>query len=150
MRALVQRVSYAKVEVSGDTVGEIGPGLLVFLGVTETDSETEARYLAQKISKLRIFNDDAGKMNLSVKDIGGGALAVSQFTLYADAKKGNRPSYVHAAPPDHADPLFERFKALLADTGLTVASGVFAADMKVSLLNDGPVTIWLDTAELVA
>lgn len=150
MRALVQRVSYAKVEVSGDTVGEIGPGLLVFLGVTETDSETEARYLAQKISKLRIFNDDAGKMNLSVRDSGGAALAVSQFTLYADAKKGNRPSYVHAAPPDHADPLFERFKALLAETGVEVASGIFAADMKVSLLNDGPVTIWLDTAELVA
>lgn len=150
MRALVQRVRYAKVEVGGDTVGEIGPGLLVFLGVTETDSETEARYLAQKISKLRIFNDDAGKMNLSVRDSGGAALAVSQFTLYADAKKGNRPSYVHAAPPDHADPLFERFKALLAETGVEVASGIFAADMKVSLLNDGPVTIWLDTAELVA
>lgn len=150
MRALVQRVAHAKVEVDGDTVGEIGQGLLIFLGVTETDSETEARYLAQKISKLRIFNDDAGKMNLSVRDVGGAALAVSQFTLYADAKKGNRPSYVHAAPPDHADPLFERFKTLLAETGLDVASGVFAADMKVSLLNDGPVTIWLDTAELMA
>ncbi len=148
MRALIQRVSRAKVEVERQTVGEIGPGLLVLLGVSQDDSEQEAGYLAQKVSKLRIFNDQDGKMNLSVQDVGGEVLVVSQFTLYADAQRGNRPSYSKAARPELADALYESFAKQLRDCSLSVASGVFGAEMKVSLLNDGPVTIWLDTAVL--
>ena len=148
MRALVQRVAWASVAVAGETVGEIGQGLLVLLGITESDNEVEAQKLATKISKLRIFNDEAGKMNRSVKDVGGAALVVSQFTLYADARKGNRPSYVHAARPEQAIPLYEKFSDLLRQETLEVASGVFGADMDVALLNQGPVTIWLDTDEL--
>ena len=147
MRALLQRVTKAKVTLKGETVGEIGVGLLVLLGVTYTDSEAEARKLAQKIAKLRVFNDDAGKMNLSVKDVGGAALVVSQFTLYADTSGGNRPSYVSAARPEQAVPLYEFFSEALRLEGLTVENGVFGADMDVELLNQGPVTIWLDTKE---
>ena len=147
MRALVQRVAWAKVTVDGETVGEIGPGLLVLLGVTHHDTEAEARKLAQKIAKLRIFNDDAGKMNRSVKDVGGAALVVSQFTLYAETSGGNRPSYIQAARPEQATPLYETFSELLRLEGLTVANGIFGADMDVELLNRGPVTIWLDTDE---
>ena len=145
MRALLQRVSKAKVSVGGETVGEIGAGLLVLLGVSHEDTEAEARKLAQKIAKLRVFNDDAGKMNLSVKDVGGAALVVSQFTLYADTSGGNRPSYVSAARPEQAIPLYEFFSEALRLEGLTVETGVFGADMDVELLNQGPVTIWLDT-----
>ena len=147
MRALLQRVAWARVEVAGERVGETGPGLLILLGVTHDDGENEVDFLARKVSKLRVFNDAEGKMNLSLQDVGGGALVVSQFTLYADARRGNRPSYTDAAPPEHADALYERFIAALRTLGLPVASGRFGADMKVSLLNDGPVTILLDTAQ---
>lgn len=147
MRALVQRVARAKVTVQGETVGEIGLGLLVLLGITHSDSEAEARKLAQKIAKLRIFNDAAGKMNKSVQDVGGAALVVSQFTLYADTERGNRPSYIQAARPEQAIPLYDAFSELLRREGLRVENGVFGADMDVDLLNQGPVTIWLETEE---
>ena len=148
MRALVQRVAHAQVEVEGAVVGKVGRGLLILLGVTESDTEDEVQFLAQKVRKLRIFNDDAGKMNLSLLDVGGAALVVSQFTLYADATRGNRPSYMGAARPEQADALYQRFAQALSETGIETATGTFGADMKVSLLNDGPVTLWLDTAEL--
>lgn len=148
MRALVQRVSHAQVEVEREVVGKVGCGLLILLGVTESDTEDEMQFLAQKVSKLRIFNDDAGKMNLSLLDAGGAALVVSQFTLYADATRGNRPSYIKAARPEQAEALYQRFAQALSEKGIETATGVFGADMKVSLLNDGPVTLWLDTAEL--
>lgn len=149
MRALIQRVSWAKVEVAGESVGDIGPGLLVLLGVSPEDSEREVQYLAHKLSKLRIFGDEQGKMNLSVRDIGGSVLVVSQFTLYADARRGNRPGYTGAAAPEHAEALYERFCEALTLIGLPVAKGRFSADMQVSLENNGPVTILLDTAELI-
>lgn len=148
MRALIQRVSRASVKVECETTGEIGEGLLVLLGVTDSDSEAQAQKLATKVGKLRIFNDDEGKMNKSVKDVGGAALVVSQFTLYADARKGNRPSYIHAAHPEHATKLYRHFSELLRREGLEVANGIFGANMDVELLNQGPVTIWLDTDEL--
>lgn len=148
MRALVQRVSHAQVEVGGEVIGKVGRGLLILLGVTESDTEDEVQFLAQKVGKLRIFNDDAGKMNVSLLDVGGAALVVSQFTLYADATRGNRPSYIKAARPEQADALYQRFAQALSEKGIETATGVFGADMKVSLLNDGPVTLWLDTAEL--
>ncbi len=147
MRALVQRVSEASVTVDGELIGEIAKGLLVLLGVTPSDTETEAKKLAAKVAKLRIFNDDAGKMNLSVLDLKGETLVVSQFTLYADARKGNRPSYIAASQPDHATPLYEYFSECLRQEGLRVAKGKFGANMDVRLLNQGPVTIWLDTSE---
>ena len=147
MRALVQRVNKASVSVAGETTGEIGLGLLVFLGITHDDSERDADKLAAKISKLRIFNDDALKMNKSVLDVGGAALVMSQFTLYADTRKGNRPSYTSAAAPELADKLYQHFSDALRDTGLDVANGIFGADMNVELLNQGPVTIWLDSAD---
>ncbi len=145
MRALIQRVSEASVTVDDRTVGAIGPGLLVFLGITHTDGEKETLWMAKKVVELRIFNDAAGKMNRSLLDVGGSVLAVSQFTLYGDARKGRRPSYVHAAPPELAEPLFERFLEALRETGVPVASGEFGAHMKVQLCNDGPVTIWVDS-----
>lgn len=148
MRALVQRVTHAEVTVEGETTGRIEAGLLVLLGVTHDDTPDQASFLARKVSKLRIFNDEAGKMNLSVRDIGGRVLVVSQFTLYADVRRGNRPSYTHAAAPEHAEALYERFMAALGQEGLRVASGRFGAHMKIDLLNDGPVTLWLDTREL--
>ncbi len=148
MRALIQRVSKAKVVVESKTVGEIKEGLLILLGISPDDSLETAKKLALKISKLRIFNDQQGKMNLSIKDISGSALVISQFTLYANAKKGNRPSYTNAAPPQQADELYLKFSELLANENINVENGVFAADMKVELLNDGPVTIFLDSIEL--
>jgi D-tyrosyl-tRNA(Tyr) deacylase len=144
VRALVQRVSTARVEVGGHTVGEIGPGLLIFLGVGGGDSEREAEALAAKIAKLRIFSDAAGKMNRSVLEAGNAALVVSQFTLYADTSRGNRPSFGAAAAPEEADRLYRYFSDALRALGLHVATGVFGADMQVSLTNDGPVTVWLE------
>lgn len=144
MRALVQRVSAARVKVGGRTVGEIGPGLLILLGVGGGDSEREADVLAAKIAKLRIFSDAAGKMNRSVLEAGNAALVVSQFTLYADTSRGNRPSFGAAAAPEEADRLYRYFSDALRVLGLHVATGVFGADMQVSLTNDGPVTVWLE------
>ncbi|WP_156864019.1 D-aminoacyl-tRNA deacylase [Casimicrobium huifangae] len=149
MRVLVQRVSAANVVVNGATTGAIGNGLLLLVGVTHDDSEAIEDRMADKIVKLRIFSDDAGLMNRSVLDVGGEILAVSQFTLYADARKGNRPSYTDAARPEQASPAFDRFVGkLAARLGKPVPTGIFGADMKVSLTNDGPVTIWLDSAVL--
>ena len=145
MRALIQRVSEASVRVDGDVVGEIGQGLLVLICAMRGDSEAEAVKLAGKISKLRIFQDEAGKMNKSVLDIGGSALVVSQFTLAADTKSGNRPGFSTACGSEEGNAFYEFFADQLAATGVPVAKGRFGADMKVSLLNDGPVTIWMDT-----
>lgn len=144
MRALVQRVSEAAVGVDGAVVGQSGPGFLVLVCAMRADTEAEAEKLAVKISKLRIFQDDAGKMNLSVRDTGGSALVVSQFTLAADTK-GNRPGFSTAAAPDIGRALYEHFITALRDIGVPTETGIFGADMKVSLVNDGPVTIWLDT-----
>jgi D-aminoacyl-tRNA deacylase len=144
MRALVQRVSQASVTVSGKTVGEIGPGLLVFVCAMQGDGEAQSTWLARKVAALRIFKDDAGRMNRSLVDTGGSALIVSQFTLAAETK-GNRPGFSTAAAPDQGKRLYEHFSDALLSHGLTVATGVFGADMKVALVNDGPVTIWLDT-----
>ena len=147
MRALIQRVSRASVTVDGKIVGEIGRGLLVLLGIGMGDGEAQVKTLSEKIVHLRIFEDDEGKMNRSLLDIGGEVLVVSQFTLYADTRRGRRPSFTDAAPPSVAEPLVERFKEAVATYGLTVADGVFGAYMKVELLNEGPVTIWLDSEE---
>ncbi|MBE3098049.1 MAG: D-tyrosyl-tRNA(Tyr) deacylase [Planctomycetes bacterium] len=144
MRAVVQRVSEAGVTVEGRVTGAIGNGLLVLVGIGHADTEETARALAAKIARLRIFQDAEGKMNLSVQDVGGGVLAVSQFTLLADTRKGNRPSFIDAAPPEAANRLYEVFCAALADLGLPVARGIFGAHMDVRLTNDGPVTIILD------
>lgn len=149
MRAVVQRVSEASVTVDGAVVGSIGRGFLVLLGVTEADSEDEAAYLARKIAGLRVFEDDAGKMNLGLSDIDGAVLAVSQFTLYGDVRKGRRPSFVAAARPEHALPLYEHFCERLADAGISVERGRFGAEMAVHLINHGPVTLWLDTEQLL-
>src|SRR5438105_8844511 len=148
MRVLLQRVSRASVAVNGEIVGQIGQGLLVLLGIGHGDSEAQIKTLTEKIVHLRIFEDEAGKMNRSLLDIGGEVLVVSQFTLYADIRKGRRPSFTKAAPPSLAEPLVECFKALVAAHGLKVASGVFGAYMDVKLNNDGPVTIWMDSEEL--
>src|SRR5262245_53256931 len=146
MRALVQRVRSAAVDVGGQVVGAIGPGLLVFAGVTIDDNEEDRDWLARKIVALRIFNDDAGSMNRSIVETGGAILAVSQFTLYASTKKGNRPSWSAAAPPDIAQPKFDAFvTALSRELKRPVATGTFGAEMQVALINDGPVTIWLDS-----
>lgn len=145
MRAVVQRVTDARVEVAGQTVGEIGAGFLVFLGVARDDKNTDADYLAEKIANLRVFNDEQGKMNRSLLETGGAMLAVSQFTLYGDARKGRRPSFIEAAGPMKANALYEHFVARTRALGVKVATGVFQADMKVSLINDGPVTILLDS-----
>ncbi|SPF75429.1 D-aminoacyl-tRNA deacylase [Aliiroseovarius pelagivivens] len=144
MRALIQRVSEAAVRVDGDTVGEIGPGLLVLVCAMEGDAEANADTLAAKISKLRIFKDDADKMNRSVLDTGGAVLVVSQFTLAADTSRGNRPGFSTAARPEEGERLYEYFADQLRGHGIEVAQGRFGADMKVSLLNDGPVTIWME------
>ena len=148
MRALVQRVSRGAVTVEGEVVGAIDAGLVVLLGVGDGDGEVDAEFLANKIAGLRIFGDADGKFNLALQDVGGGALVVSQFTLYADARKGRRPSFVHAAPPDRAEALVAHFAAALEGLGVTVATGRFRSHMSVEIHNDGPVTIWLDTAEL--
>ena len=148
MRAVVQRVSRAEVRVLGSATGRVGRGLAVLLGVARGDGEDDARQLAEKIAALRIFEDAAGKMNLSVRDVGGGVLVVSQFTLLGDARKGNRPGFTDAAPPDEASALYERLCALLRARGLEVATGVFRAAMEVELVNEGPVTILLDSRKL--
>ncbi len=145
MRAVVQRVRDASVRVDGAVTGSIAKGLLVYLGVAKGDGEENARWLAEKIAGLRIFEDADEKMNLSVQDIGGGILTISQFTLLADTKKGKRPSYNDAAPPTEAERLYERFKALVAALVKTSGCGVFGAHMDVAYINDGPVTIILDT-----
>ncbi|MES2666961.1 MAG: D-aminoacyl-tRNA deacylase [Pseudomonadota bacterium] len=144
MRAVLQRVSAASVRVDGAVSGEIGPGLLILVCAMQGDTAAEADQLAAKIAKLRIFKDEAGKMNLSVRDIAGSALIVSQFTLAADLR-GNRPGFSPAASPDDGRRLYDHFTAQIADLGIPVANGVFGADMQVSLTNDGPVTIWMDT-----
>jgi D-tyrosyl-tRNA(Tyr) deacylase len=148
MKALVQRVSEASVSVGARTVGAIGHGLLVLLAVEHVDGAREAAMLARKIVRLRIFEDGTGKMNRSVLEVDGSVLVVSQFTLCADVSKGNRPSFIAAAPPEHARALYLRFGDELAAAGAPVARGEFAARMAVRLTNDGPVTIWLDTATL--
>lgn len=148
MRALVQRVKQARVDVAGSTVGSIGQGLLVFVGVSPQDNAETADALAQKVVKLRIFNDEQGKMNLNVSAVGGRVLVVSQFTLYADATRGNRPSYTAAAPPEQATELYELLCERVRAQGIAVETGQFAADMHVQLVNDGPVTLWLDSEVL--
>ena len=146
MRALLQRVTEAAVTVAGETVGEIGPGLLILTCAMPEDDEQTAEKLALKISKLRLFKDAEGKMNLSLAQTGGAALVVSQFTLAADTSRGNRPGFSGAAKPEHAERLYEHFAKALADLGIPVQTGRFGADMSVTLTNDGPVTIWLDSA----
>ena len=146
MRALVQRVSSARVSVAGRVTGEIGPGLLILICAMQGDTEAEADKLAAKIVKLRIFKDEADKMNLALKDTGGAALVVSQFTLAADTSRGNRPGFSPAAPPDEGERLYRYFSDRLRSEGVRVENGEFGADMDVALVNQGPVTIWLDTA----
>jgi D-tyrosyl-tRNA(Tyr) deacylase len=144
MRALLQRVSSAKVTVAGEPIAAIGRGLVILLGVGHADGEEQARFLAEKITALRIFEDEHGKSNLSILDVGGAAIVVSQFTLYADARKGRRPSFTDAALPEVAAPLVARFAALLAAQGIPTQTGQFGAHMLVEIANDGPVTIWLE------
>lgn len=144
MRALIQRVTEASVKVDGELIGEIGDGLLVLVCAMQGDDDTKPAQLAAKLSKLRIFKDDAGKMNLALKDTGGAALIVSQFTLAADTSRGNRPGFSMAAPPAEGERLYELFKSEVAALGIPTACGQFGADMKVSLLNDGPVTVWVE------
>ncbi len=145
MRSVVQRVARAAVRVDRQVVGEVGQGLLVLLGVAEGDSPEECRWMADKLAQLRIFEDEAGKMNRSVLDVGGSVLLVSQFTLLGDTRKGNRPSFVGAAPPEQASALYEEVAALLRARSVPVATGVFRAHMEVELVNDGPVTLLLDS-----
>jgi D-aminoacyl-tRNA deacylase len=147
MKAIIQRVSQASVTVDGAVVGEIARGFLVLLGVRRGDTADDAAYLARKIAKLRVFNDADGKMNLALESVEGAVLAVSQFTLYADTRGGNRPSFLEAAAPDDGKRLYGTFCELLRDEGLEVARGIFQADMRVSLVNDGPVTIIMDSEE---
>jgi D-aminoacyl-tRNA deacylase len=144
MRALIQRVKRGKVSVEGISVAEIGPGLVILLGIGKGDMEVQAQFLAEKIAGLRIFEDQDGKFNLSILEKGGAALVVSQFTLYADANKGRRPSFTEAALPDVAAPLVEKFTELLRQQGIPTQNGIFGAHMLVEIENDGPVTIWLE------
>jgi D-tyrosyl-tRNA(Tyr) deacylase len=144
MRALIQRVKSGKVSVDGRTVAGIGPGLVILLGIGQGDTEDQARFLAEKIASLRIFEDEAGKFNRSILDTGGAALLVSQFTLFADTGKGRRPSFSAAASPEVAAPLVERFADLLRAQGVPTQTGIFGAHMQVGIENDGPVTIWLE------
>ena len=144
MRALLQRVSRASVSVDNTVIGEIGPGLLILVCAMQGDTDENAVKLAQKISKLRIFEDEAGKMNRSVTDVNGAALVVSQFTLAADTSRGNRPGFSTAASPDEGERLYELFAGQIAALGIPVATGRFGADMDVELVNDGPVTIWME------
>jgi D-aminoacyl-tRNA deacylase len=147
MKAVIQRVSSANVVVEGKTVGEIERGFLVLLGVKRGDTQDDAAYLARKIAKLRVFNDEAGKMNLSLEQVNGAVLAVSQFTLYADTRDGNRPGFSQAASPDDGNRLYKTFCELLRNENLEVQTGIFQTEMKVSLVNDGPVTIIIDSSE---
>lgn len=149
MRVVLQRVQRGAVRVDGSTTGAIDQGFVILVGVGHADGEEQARLLARKIAGLRVFEDDDGKFNRSLLDVGGGCLVVSQFTLFADARKGRRPSFTDAAPPDIAAPLIERFAAMLREEGISrVEMGVFGARMQVEIHNDGPVTIWLDTDDL--
>ena len=146
MRALIQRVAHSSVEIEGEVKSSIGKGLLILLGIEEADSQEDIDYLVGKISRLRIFDDENGVMNLDIQQVDGQALVVSQFTLHASTKKGNRPSYIRSAPAAISKPLYEQFITKLETTlGKEVGTGEFGADMKVSLLNDGPVTIWIDS-----
>jgi D-tyrosyl-tRNA(Tyr) deacylase len=144
MRIVIQRVSFGRVSVDGHTLAQIGPGLVILVGIAPGDGEDQARYLAEKAANLRIFEDEQGKMNLSVLEAGGEAIVVSQFTLYADTRKGRRPSFTDAAPPEIASPLVERFAALLRQQGVLTQTGEFAAHMLVEIHNDGPVTIVME------
>lgn len=148
MRVVLQRVKYASVKVDNETVGSIGKGLLVLLGVCDDDTDADITYMADKISGLRIFEDEDEKMNLSVDDIGGEILVVSQFTLYGDCRKGKRPSFTSAGKPDYANMMYEKFIAYLDEKGFNTQHGIFGADMKVELLNDGPVTLLLDSKKM--
>lgn len=145
MKVVVQRCRKASVTVDGKVVGAIDRGLMLLVGVTHEDTEQDAKFAADKVAGLRIFEDGDGKMNLSVQDVGGAILSVSQFTLYGDCRKGRRPNFMAAARPEHAEPLYERFNALLREQGLTVETGVFGAMMDVGLVNDGPVTLIVET-----
>lgn len=145
MKVVIQRVSEFEVVVENQSVGKIGKGFMLLIGIDENDEKQDADWLVQKILNLRVFGDEGGKMNLSIVDIKGDLLCISQFTLIADYKKGNRPSFIKAAKPDKAIPLFEYFKEEIAKSGLKTESGIFGADMKVSLINDGPVTIVMDS-----
>jgi D-aminoacyl-tRNA deacylase len=147
VRAVIQRVSQASVRVDGQIVGEIARGFLVLLGVKRGDTVDDAAYLARKIAKLRVFNDDAGKMNLSLEQVAGAVLAVSQFTLYANTRDGNRPSFIDAAVPDDGRRLYGTFCELLRNENLEVQTGIFQAEMNVALVNDGPVTVVMDSSE---
>ena len=149
MRVVVQRCSRAEVRIDGIAVGKIGQGFMLLVGITETDTQAEANILAKKIAQLRVFEDTEGKMNLAIHDVEGAILSISQFTLYADCRKGNRPSFIRAARPEQASPLYDYFNETLRTTyNLQVETGRFGADMKVDFINDGPVTILLDTYEL--
>lgn len=147
MKAVIQRVTEAQVQIEGKVVGKIDQGFMILLGIHARDTKEDVDYLVRKISKLRVFEDDQGKMNLSLQEIGGSILSISQFTLYADTKKGNRPSFIEAARPETAIPLYEMFNTQLKEIGIPTETGEFGADMKVTLTNDGPVTIIIDTNE---
>ncbi len=148
MRAVVQRVASASVTVDGKLISEIGKGLLIFHGVAHEDTSADLDYLTNKVANLRVFEDDEGRMNRSLLEVGGEALVVSQFTLYGDCRKGRRPSFIDAAPPDKAEALYQQFIRALSNTGISVRSGIFQAMMDVELVNDGPVTILLDSSKL--
>ena len=145
MRVVLQRVSSASVTVDDQELGAIGQGYMLLVAIQDADTEAELDYLVRKITGLRVFEDEAGKMNLSIQDVGGSILSISQFTLYADTRRGNRPSFTDAGAPAYAEKMYDQFNTKLAATGLTVATGEFGADMTVSLVNDGPVTIIFDT-----
>lgn len=145
MRVVLQRVSSASVTVDDQELGAIGQGYMLLVAIQDADTEAELDYLVRKITGLRVFEDEAGKMNLSIQDVGGSILSISQFTLYADTRRGNRPGFTDAGAPAYAEKMYDQFNTKLAATGLTVATGEFGADMKVSLVNDGPVTIIFDT-----
>ena len=148
MRCVVQRVSEASVAVNGETVGAVGPGLMVLIGVSAEDTDADLKYMTEKVPNLRIFDDENGVMNRSVLDVGGGILAVSQFTLYGDARGGRRPSYIRAAKPEEANAMYKRLVEAWRAKGIHVETGIFRTDMKVSLVNDGPVTILLDSEKV--
>ena len=147
MRVIIQRTKQASVRIEESTVGEITHGFVLLVGIEEEDQQEDIDYLVRKISKMRIFEDTQGKMNLSIEDVGGEILSISQFTLHADTKKGNRPSFIKAAKPDIAIPIYDAFNNQLRASGLTVQTGTFGADMQVSLVNDGPVTIIIDSKQ---
>jgi D-aminoacyl-tRNA deacylase len=148
LRACIQRVSEAQVTAGGAVTGRIGRGLVVLLGVGQHDDDAELQWLAEKVVGLRIFEDDAGKMNRSLAEVGGAMLVVSQFTLYGDCRRGRRPSFTSAAPPEVAERVYESFVAVVKQLGIEVATGRFRQHMQVSLVNDGPVTLWIDTSEM--